>query len=217
MSVRTTVLSVADLGEEAAAAFAASVLSAGGLVVLPTETVYGISCLALDERAVERVAEAKGRSPGHAFAVIAADEEQLAGLCARPEGAARVVADVFWPGPVGILLPAAPGVPEGVRSERGVVVRIPSSWLARRAAALAGGPLVSTSANPTGAPAALDAETCKRYLSGRVELILDAGPSPMRVPSTLVEPAGEGRVRLLREGVVSAAELERATGLEVVR
>jgi len=214
---RTVTLSISELGEEAAATAAASVLCGGGIVVLPTETLYGISCLALDERAVLRVAQVKGRSAEQVFSVIAANESQLEGLCDAPRGPARKVADAFWPGPVAILLPAALGVPAAVRSPRGVAVRVPGSMLARRVAALAGGPLVSTSANPTGEPPALDAGACERYLSGRIELILDAGPSPLGVPSTLVEPTAGGGLRVLREGAVSASELERRTGLQVTR
>ena len=188
---------------------AAEALRRGGLVAYPTETFYALGALAGDARAVQRLAHAKGRPDGKPLPLLAADlaaVEQVAVL----EGAAARLAARFWPGPLTLVLPARPGLPEEVSAGTGTVgIRVPGAEVARALAREAHGPLVSTSANLAGGSPPVRAADIDAELRARLDHVLDGGATPGGLASTVVAVEG-GSLRVLRAGAVPAAELERA-------
>ena len=187
---------------EARIAEAAAVLRRGGLVVYPTETFYGLGALARDPGALERLARAKLRPAGKPLPLIAADLAQVEEV-ALLEGRAARLAARFWPGPLTLILPARPGLPNEVTAGTGTVgIRVPGNALACALARAAGGPLVSTSANPSGGPPPVHVAELSPALRAAVDHVLDGGPAPGGLPSTVVAVEGEA-VRLVRAGAVS--------------
>lgn len=208
-------------------------LRAGGLVILPTDTVYGIGCDAAEAGAVERLLAAKGRGRQMPPPVLVADPADLTGIVARVPEAARALMEAFWPGALTLILEADETLTWDLGETGGTLaVRMPAHELAlsllRRS-----GPLAVTSANPTGAPPATDAASARAAFPGRVRdleeltpssagavrrediLLLDGGATPGPVPSTIVALAGEHArtPRILRQGVLAPAELERVAGV----
>jgi L-threonylcarbamoyladenylate synthase len=158
---------------------------------------------------VERLARAKGRPDGKPLPLLAADVAAVEAVAELDAGARRVAARL-WPGPLTLVLPARPGLPAAVTAGTGTVgIRVPGSALARRLAREAGGPLVSTSANPSGGPPPRRAEDLAPELVACLDLVLDGGSAPGGPASTVVALGG-GTVRLLRAGPVPAEEVERA-------
>jgi L-threonylcarbamoyladenylate synthase len=190
-------------------AVAAAALRRGELVVYPTETYYGLGALASDGVAVARLGEAKLRPEGKPLPVIAAAAEMAFALWAAVPEDARRLARAFWPGPLTIVAAAAPGLPSGLASGGTVGVRVPGGALARELSRLAGGPVVSTSANPSGGPPPASVDALAPDLLARVDLVLDGGPVPGGLPSTVVQ-VGRGGPRLLRAGAVPWAEVQAA-------
>lgn len=190
-----------DPNLERLVADAAAVLRRGGLVAYPTETFYGLGALASDRRALARLAEAKLRPEGKPLPLLAADRLQV-DLVAELGRTAERLAARFWPGPLTLVLRARAGLDEAITAGAGTVgVRVPGSAVARRLAAAAGGAIVSTSANLSGEPPPADARALSARLRARIDHVLDAGPTPGGLPSTVVDVTGEG-VRLVRAGAV---------------
>ena len=181
---------------------AALILRQGGVVAIPTDTLYALAADATSATAVARVFAIKGRNAERALPVIAADEAQVSGLVGELGSLGRRLARQFWPGPLSLVIRArgtlAPAVHGGVGT---VAVRVPASPLARALARAAGVPLTATSANASGEHPALTAQDVERSLGSIVDLILDGGPSAGRVPSTLVDVTGAHPL-LLRDGAV---------------
>ena len=185
---------------------AAEVLRGGGIVAYPTETFYGLGALASSRAALARLAAAKLRPVGKPLPLLAAGREMLAGLVARLDPAAVALADRFWPGPLTLVLPAAEGLPPEIAGDGTVGVRVPGSAGARELSRLAGGPITSTSANPSGGPAPVRPADLDPGLLRRIDAVLDAGETPGGLPSTVVA-VEEGAVRLLRAGAVRWGEI----------
>lgn len=208
-------------------------LRAGGLVILPTDTVYGIGCNAADAAAVERLLAAKGRGRQMPPPVLVSDPADLTGIVAQVPEAARALMEAFWPGALTLILEADETLTWDLGETGGTLaVRMPAHELTlnllRRS-----GPLAVTSANPTGAPPATDAASARAAFPGRVRdleelapgsagsarcediLLLDGGATPGPVPSTIVTLAGEHAhaPRILRQGVLALADLERVAGV----
>jgi L-threonylcarbamoyladenylate synthase len=186
---------------------AAAVLRRGGLVAYPTETFYALGALARDAAAVERLARAKGRPDGKPLPLLAADRAGAEDVALVGPAAARL-ADRFWPGPLTLVLPARAGLPDAVTAGTGTVgIRVPGSALARALAREAGSALVATSANLAGAPPAATASALAPELRARVDHVLDGGPAPGGLASTVVAVDGD-RLRLLRAGPIPLEALE---------
>jgi L-threonylcarbamoyladenylate synthase len=176
-------------------------------VVVPTETVYGITC-ALDEAAVERLLVAKGRPASKGITLLIDDLVDAAGLVDAPAGAADLAAR-WWPGPLSLVLPlrAEVDLPDAVTGgSRSVGLRVPDQPLVR-ALARELGPLPLTSANRTGEPDARSADEARTSLGEAVAVFIDGGPSPGGRPSTVVALAADGTGRILRPGPIDAASL----------
>ena len=193
-----------DAAEGAAIAAAVRVLGAGGIVAYPTETFYALGVSAFDERACRSVFELKGRVASKALPLIVSSWAQAAEVVEAPGELARRLASRFWPGPLTLVMPARPGV--AAASESGTIaVRASRNPLAR-ALATAGGPVTSTSANPSGAPEPVSAESVVARLGYGIDVILDAGETPGGLPSTIVDVTGP-TVELVRGGQVPFREV----------
>lgn len=183
---------------------AAALLSEGGLVAFPTDTVYGLGADAFNQAAVLRIYAAKGRPSNKAIAVLlpsAADLDQVAGLIS-PE--ALRLAEKFWPGPLTLVVPKNPRVPDVVAGAT-VGVRVPDHAVALALLDLSG-PLAVTSANLSGDVSPVTAGEVLQQLDGRLELILDGGSSPGGLASTVVDCTQSGLV-VLRPGPLSREDL----------
>jgi L-threonylcarbamoyladenylate synthase len=194
---------------------AAEALSAGELVVVPTETVYGLTS-ALTESALARLFEAKGRDADKTVTLLVASIEQVRSLVHLSE-AAELLAERFWPGPLTLVLPLRPGaaLPVAVvgSDEHGPTAgfRLPDHPLPRALAERLG-PLPLSSANRSGRPAAADAAAAAVDLGESVALVLDGGPAGAGIPSTVVRLSPEGHITVLREGAVPESTLRQALG-----
>jgi len=180
----------------------------GGLVALPTDTLYGLAADPFQSDAVSRILAVKGRQAGHALPLIAADVEQIAAsLGPLPPMGARF-AGRFWPGPLTLLLTAPARLAREVAAGTGRVgVRVPRSEVARAVCRAAGVPVTATSANVSGQPAAADPDQVERTLGDAVDLLIDTGPTPGGAPSTIVDVTGEAP-RLVRAGAIPWDEIQ---------
>jgi L-threonylcarbamoyladenylate synthase len=206
---------------------AIAVLRSGGVIAIPTDTVYGIA-VALDTRGgIEQLYAAKRRPPDKAIALLVTDVDQAAEI-GELSDAARALAGAFWPGGLTLVVPRRADRPLPAALTGGLLApgEIATVWLrvpghaTPRALAAALGPLPTTSANRSGEPEARDADEIEAVLGDAVDLILDGGTSSGGLASTAVDLSG-GDVRILRHGVVPEAAvrrtLESATFREVGR
>jgi L-threonylcarbamoyladenylate synthase len=184
---------------------ALAVLKAGGLVAFPTDTVYGVGALAFDGKAIESIYAAKDRPVEKAIPVLIDAVEDLEKVAIDIPEAAHRLASRFWPGPLTILVPKRPDLPESVSATATVGVRIPDHELARTLLRAAG-PMAVTSANISGAQSPVDAAEVYEQLKGRIPLIIDGGKTPGGIPSTLVDCTARA-LKILREGPISLEEL----------
>lgn len=199
-------------GDPSGAARAGELLRAGGLVAIPTETVYGLAANALDPDAVRRIYAAKGRPADNPLIVHITGAGEWAPLVeSLPEEALRL-AEAFWPGPLTIILKKSPLVPSITSGGLDTVaVRCPAHPLARAVIEAAGVPLAAPSANRSGRPSPTGFLDTLSHLDGRVEAVLDGGDCAVGVESTVVSLVGDCP-RLLRPGGVTAEELRRVLG-----
>ncbi len=184
---------------------ALDVLRAGGLVAFPTDTVYGVGALAFDGTAIESIYLAKDRPIEKAIPVLISEAGELEKVSIDIPNAARKLASRFWPGPLTILVPKRLDLPDAVSATSTVGVRVPDHTVARELLRLAG-PMAVTSANISGAQSPVNAEEVYEQLGGRIPLILDGGPTPGGIPSTLVD-CTTPELKILREGPVRMEEL----------
>jgi L-threonylcarbamoyladenylate synthase len=201
---------VIPAGDPGAVAAAAAVVRSGGLVALPTETVYGLAC-ALDRAALNRLLAAKRRPRTKGITLFTDALDRVASIAVVPP-AARALEGRFWPGPLTIVLAVRPGVtlPHLVTGgTHAVGIRVPDHPVPRGIARDLG-PFPATSANLSGQPEALSCQQVIAALGGAVDLILDGGPSPGGVPSTVVSISGQGELRLLRPGALPYALIVEA-------
>ena len=183
----------------------------GRLVVLPTDTVYGIGADAFSPSAVQRLLNAKGRGRQMPPPVLVSAKTTLEALAVGVPDWARALVDELWPGPLTLVLRQQPSLQWDLGETRGTVaVRMPDHDVALELLSRTG-PLAVSSANRTGLPAATRADDAEAMLGELVRVVLDAGPTPGPVPSTIVDCTGE-QGRVLRQGVVPLARLN-----EVVR
>jgi len=185
---------------------AVNAVSRGGLVVLPTDTVYGIGADAFDADAVTALLAAKGRGRHMPPPVLVPDARTLDGLAADvPEDARRLV-EAFWPGGFTIILRAQPSLAWDLGETHGTVALRMPDHEAALALLRRTGPLAVSSANTTGHPAALDAADAQAQLGDAVTVYLDGGTAPGGVASTIVD-ATSGTLRLVRAGAVTLDRL----------
>jgi L-threonylcarbamoyladenylate synthase len=180
----------------------ARIIRAGGLVIVATETFYGIAADPFNTGAVERIYRVKGRIASKPLALIASDKKALARLSPVMTPALNALADRFWPGSLTIVLEIGVAPPPLLMGPGGKLgVRIPPPCPARELAQRAGGVITATSANLSGGPDPDRIEKISPDLLASVDLAIDTGPSPGGNPSTLVETCG-GDCRIIREGAI---------------
>ena len=191
---------------------AVAILRAGGLVALPTETVYGLGADASNPEAVARVFAAKGRPPGHPLIVHLPSVDDLEAWADDVGPAARLLADAFWPGPLTLILRRTDRVPDAVTGGRETVgLRVPDHPVARALLRAFGGAIAAPSANRYGRVSPTTAQHVAADLGADVELILDGGPCVVGVESTIVDLTGD-EPELLRAGGVSVERLAEVLG-----
>ena len=191
---------------------AADILKNGGLVAIPTETVYGLGANGLDEAAVAKIFEAKGRPQDNPLILHVADAADMEKFCHSIPKAAYALADAFWPGPLTLVLPARDTVPK--RTTAGlstVAVRCPDCDITRSIIRLAGVPVAAPSANISGKPSTTTAQHVLHDHDGRIDAIVDGGSCRVGVESTIVDLT-EDRPRLLRPGGITPEQLLEVLG-----
>jgi len=195
---------------------AARLLREGKLVIIPTETVYGLAANALDPAAVERIFTAKGRPQDNPLIVHISEFSQIEPLVSQIPPAARLLARRFWPGPMTMVLPKSRLVPMVTSGGLDTVgIRMPSQKTAHDIIAAAGVPLAAPSANLSGSPSPTNPHRCAQDMDGRVEAIVMDGDCAVGEESTVV--AGEGNKALvLRPGAVTPEDLASVLGAENV-
>jgi L-threonylcarbamoyladenylate synthase len=188
--------------EPGALARAARILARGGLVVFPTDTLYGLAADPRHAGGVARVYHAKGRMAGQALPLIAGDLAQVEAFATTLPSATRRLGGRFWPGPLALVIDAPSTIIPGVHGGTGgVAVRVPAQAVARALALRLGFPVVATSANRSGSPASRLADVAASALDGDVDLVLDGGPTPGGEPSTIVDARGQVPT-LIRAGAI---------------
>jgi L-threonylcarbamoyladenylate synthase len=187
-------------------------LKRGDVIVFPTETVYGLGADALNGAAVEKVFHLKGRNPDAPIPIIVADQAMLQGLVEKIPPIARKLMEQFWPGPLTLVLPAAPDTPKQLLNRTGGIgVRISSQPMATQLALELGRPLTATSANPSGYQAASTIAQAQNYFAGVIENFLDGGKLPSKTGSSVVDVIDD-RIKIIREGEISVEQLAASIG-----
>ncbi len=209
--MKTRTLRIDPLGmEREAVRDLASGLLGGAVMAYPTETFYGLGAAGFLERAVRKIFRIKKRDTAKALSVIASDLGMVVALAADLPSVARVLAEEFWPGPLTLVVAAAPGLPAHIVGPgRTIAVRVPPAPWLRNLTAELGQPLTATSANLSGAPPLSDPEDVTRTFWGKVDFIVDGGRTPGGAPSTIVDLTGR-EPRVLREGAIPAGRVLEA-------
>ncbi|MFH8336380.1 L-threonylcarbamoyladenylate synthase [Streptomyces sp. AM6-12] len=191
---------------------AAGVLRGGGLVALPTETVYGLGANAEDSAAVSRIFQVKGRPPSHPLIVHIGSADLLGDWVEDVPTTARLLAEHFWPGPLTLVLRRGPRVPlVATGGLETVAVRVPDHPVARALLAAFGGGVTAPSANRFGSVSPTTADHVRTELGDAVDFVLDGGPCEVGVESTIVDVTG-GIPSILRPGGVTREDLEAVLG-----
>jgi len=214
--LKTERLRSAGIGSASGMARAVELLKAGGTVAFPTETVYGLGANALDPAAVAKIFAAKGR-PGWDPLIVHVDSaEMLQRVAAIPPELleqTKALIDTFWPGPLTLLLPRTEVVPNAVTAGRPLVgVRMPGHPVARELIRLSALPIAAPSANRFGGPSPTTMAHVLADLDGRIDAVVDGGPTSVGVESTVLDLAAKA---IYRPGAVSAAMISRVIAEEV--
>lgn len=187
---------------------ALATLAFGGVLVMPTDSVYGIGCAATPANpAHERIFSIKRRDRAQALPWLVADTDDLMRYSAEVPAYATTLSERFWPGALTVVVRASQAVPSEYRATDGTIaLRCPDSNLVRTLARAVGVPLATTSANTHGADAPTTASGIEERIVAEADLTLDAGPAPVGVASTIVA-CTEAEPRVLREGAIPAAQI----------
>ena len=195
---------------------AAEIIAGGGLVAFPTETVYGLGADALNAEAVKRIYEAKGRPSDNPTIVHIAEEEDLARLTSRFTEDMQILMKAFWPGPMTMIVPRLPIVPDVTTGGLDTVgVRMPDHPVARELIKRSGCVIAAPSANLSGRPSPTTAQHCIDDLSGRVEAILQSTPCRVGIESTVIDMTGDTPM-ILRPGILTREDFEAVLQKEVL-
>jgi L-threonylcarbamoyladenylate synthase len=195
---------------------AVQVLKGGDVIVFPTETLYGLGADALNEAAVEKVFQLKGRDSHNPIPVLVANQGMLETLVAKVPTTAQRLIDQYWPGPLTLVLPGRKNIPKYLcNASGGVGVRISSQPIATLLVNGLGRPLTATSANPSGKEPARTLQQTKNYFTNRVVIFVEGGTLTSKSGSTVVEVM-EDSIRIIREGEINAYELRQVLGAATV-
>ncbi len=208
---RVIALAAGDPAERAALDGAAAVLEDGGVIVVPTDSVYGIGCAATaDNPGLAKVFELKGRDLAQTLPLVLGDPADLARFARGVRPWARRLAERFWPGALTLVLDASENVPEAYRAADGSVgFRVPDQPFVRALCRRIGAPVALTSANLHGKAPATSVAELEGTLARAVDLVVDGGPSPLGEASTVVDARG-AEPRILRAGAIGERALVEA-------
>lgn len=212
--MKTELIRIYDPAEDAEGVLrAGDILAHGGLVAIPTETVYGLAANAYDEAAVKAVYAAKGRPSDNPMIVHIAELSALPELVTAIPENAKILAEAFWPGPLTMVLPRSPKIPltttGGLQT---VAIRMPSHPVARAVIRAAGVPLAAPSANRSGSPSPTTFRHCVDDLWGLVDAIVESDDCTVGVESTVLCFLPDGTPQVLRPGAVTPEEIQRRCG-----
>jgi L-threonylcarbamoyladenylate synthase len=189
-------------------------LTRGDVIVFPTETLYGLGADALNEAAVAKVLSLKGREADNPISVLVANQSMLRSLVTDIPAAAQLLMNRYWPGPLTLVLPGRKDIPKPLSNPAGgIAVRISSQPIATLLVRALGRPVTATSANPSGKEPARTVEEAKTYFAEQIRVYVDGGTLTSKSGSTVLEVM-ENRFRIIREGEISAFELETVLGRE---
>lgn len=185
------------------------ILQRGGVIAFPTDTVYGLGADAFNSTAVERIYEIKNRPKYQQFPLLIADVKRLTVLAKLIPEIAWFLARRFWPGGLTLVLSKKDSVPAYLALGSTIAVRIPNHPVCLALIQYLGNPIIGTSANISGQPAALTAEEVGQQLGGKIDLIINGGKCPGGKESTIVDITREPPV-ILRQGIVPSHEIDKA-------
>ena len=194
---------------------AVEVLRRGGVVAIPTDTLYGLAACALDEAAVRRTFQLKRRPEGLPVPLLIAEIEDVSRWARNVPEIGWLLAGRFWPGALTIVLQRSKTVPAVVCGGKETVgLRVPDHWVPRAIVRQLGAPITGTSANRSGEPGFASARAVRDEFGQEIDMVVEAVEGPRGTPSTVLD-LSEGRPRILRHGAVSRREIEEACGLAV--
>ena len=193
-------------GEATAIDQAVAWLRRGYPVAFPTDTVYGVGVMPFDDAAIERLYQVKERDLSKGIPILLADPADLERVAGPISPVAQRLIEQFWPGPLTLIVPRAPGLPDLISPNANIAVRIPDHPVARALIRAAGGAVAASSANLSGQRPATTGAAALAALQGRVAVVVDDGPSPGERPSTIVD-CTHARPVVVRAGPLSAADL----------
>ncbi len=216
MSVRAEILKIsAENPETSLVAYAAEQIKSGQVLGMPTDTFYGLAADPFNLRAVDRVYEIKSRSRHKPLSLLIESEDQAEMLARDPMPEEFYeLARKFWPGPLTLIVQAASRLPLKVTANTGnIAIRVPQANIPLSIIRAAGVPITATSANLSGAAECTTATAVRDQLAERISIIVDGGPSPRHVASTIVD-LSEGGWRILREGAIARQAIADTLGGE---
>ena len=204
--MNTTVITGDDLS------YAVEVILAGGLVAVPTDTIYGLAGNGLDVNAVAKIYDVKGRPAVKPLILLVADLRVAESVCAQMPETARLLAEAFWPGALTLVLPRSDTVPDIVTAGGDTIgVRCPDHHKTLEFLRLAGIPVAAPSANISDMPSPKSAEDVLAYFDGKIECVIDGGRCKLGVESTIVSLVEEP-YRILRHGAIPEEAIRQALG-----
>lgn len=191
------------------------IIRSGGIVAFPTETVYGLGADATDPTAAKRIYSAKGRPSDNPLIVHVSDMDMLKQVTTGDLTVANILAEKFWPGPLTLILNKSEVIPfETTGGLSTVAVRMPERRFARLLIQKAGIPIAAPSANISGRPSPTKASHVIEDFNGRIDAIVDDGPSSIGIESTILDLTGESPA-ILRQGFIERVDIEKALGIEL--
>lgn len=194
---------------------AVKLLRMGEAIAFPTDTVYGIGAHGLNERAIEKLFEAKNRSRERAIPFLLATVKDLSQVAREIPRDVRVLAEKFWPGALTLVVRAHRRVPKILIAHGDTVaVRVPNHEITREIIRRLGAPLAATSANLSSQPDPATADQVVTYLNERIPLVLDGGPTPGNIPSTVLDLTTDPPI-VRRVGAIAAEEIELVLGRQL--
>lgn len=187
---------------------AASTLQKGGVIAYPTETVYGLGADIYFEEAVDRIFRLKKRDPHKPFSVMISSIADVEELCREVPEYGKLLIDTFWPGPLTLIFKASDKAPKYIKSKDNKIgLRLPDHPITKVLMRMHRQPLTSTSANLTGAQEAVTAQHVVKNFGNAIDLIIDGGPSTLKIPSTVLDATGV-KPKIIREGAITHSHIK---------
>lgn len=209
-----TITATIHINDPQAILKAKHIVVGGGTIAFPTDTVYGLAADAFNNNAIKKIYAIKERSMLKALPVLIANMTQLESLVVNIDEKAKLLAKAFWPGPLTLILPKTPGLPELLSPYPTIGVRMPDYQFTLKLLETTG-PLATTSANISGESNPITAQNVLEQIGGRIDLLLDGGETPGAEPSTVVDTT-RSTIQILREGPISISDINAAINKETL-